>query len=871
MVRRMRLLVFLLTIAAWGVPAAAGMGAPYSYYTDLEDDWITLDADRSTAPKPLYPDPENIPVDYVEEKFPGGVWPAPIVPDYLQVGKAAPLSGLWGPVYPWCKENRITACASSWWPEPTGCSGSTCLWEPSIRLLTDAELGRRNRLLGRMTAAMDAQGARWVAPYISAVTAAGRHSGELRGFFEFYADWQSGLYPSLGKPYGGDAASWIAEKKDGTLNAHSPDYYCTDDRSLCLNRYRMSVCAHGWRDYLRMIARQSAEAGYEEVMLDNASVRVGDSIWDPDSGSLTRYDYGPFCATDWRTEYVPNYLRDFTFRKTMNLKLADVDAYDALGDHGPVDLADLPDGDPRWTEALRRFRIISMRNLLVRVAGGGQSRNAGFGTNANLGDAFHSALATADSAYWPDTGVTTVMVESTHSPGYSGLPEVGFGSDRHHSLVVDTPDDSRVARWGSHDETYWSMHIVNAPARGGTMLAVSLPRIVERGFPMDVKVRVLRGDVGEVALIARASRSGTPEVRAALDVRDGFAEGTVSLPAEGLYGWDVEWTAGGRRYRAPVEPQVATNAAELLAFSNTDAKFVFLDNIARYHPSTLDLLSAECLAFMGDCSPRYMHNNWPWRSTQSWARFRKERASLFEGATSFARVGAVYGFWGNNPLGVAHEHNPLDFNAAEHIMIEQGVPVEGLVDNLLSASDIADLDVVVLEGRALNLQPPVLDAMEGKTVYVSSPDVEVNGDPYATVIPSATVYQPEVRVGDTVILSDHERVAPAFWRLPGKAMVHLVNYNVTQPSMRDEGAVASVTAPATAPGGADTYRLNAEAVELRIRVPDPREYGSEVRAYVHYPNRTSVYLGTLPVSADGHIYPPLIDVPAYALIEITPG
>ena len=177
-------------------------------------------------------------------------------PDLLHIGKAVPITHLWGPVNLYGGENQYT-----------GGRGNTLSWQ-NIALLTPDALAQRIEHIRDTLAQYHAIGIGEITPYISYHTIAGDHGRRL-GFWKFYDEWAT--YEKWAGPQPPrDPFQWLAVDRngrflEGTCGGYSPDYFAP------LHRYRACITNPDWAEWQRRLMRMIAEVGYDGCFVDNTS------------------------------------------------------------------------------------------------------------------------------------------------------------------------------------------------------------------------------------------------------------------------------------------------------------------------------------------------------------------------------------------------------------------------------------------------------------------------------------------------------------------------------------------------------------------------------------------------------------------------
>ena len=175
-------------------------------------------------------------------------------PDMLHMGKAVPISHLWGPVRLYAGENQST-----------GGPKNTLSWE-NISLLDPQALEKRIEHIRRTVERYHALGIREIVPYISYHTLAGDHERRL-GFWKFYDQWDrysrwAGSRPSH-DPFDWLVVDTAGKLVPGSCGGYSPAYYAP------LHRYRACINHPDWAEWHRRLIRMIAGVGYDGCFVDN--------------------------------------------------------------------------------------------------------------------------------------------------------------------------------------------------------------------------------------------------------------------------------------------------------------------------------------------------------------------------------------------------------------------------------------------------------------------------------------------------------------------------------------------------------------------------------------------------------------------------
>ncbi len=285
-------------------------------------------------------------------------------PDLLHVGKAVPVSHLWGPTAMYAGENQ--------W---TGGPGHTLSWE-NIALISPQQLAERIETIRQTLRRYHEIGIPEIVPYISYHALAGDHEKRL-GFWKFYDQWDSYAQWVGPKPTH-DPVDWLVVDRQGKLvggscGGYSPDYFAP------LHRYRACIRHPDWIAWQRRLVRLVAEVGYDGCFVDNAST--------PD------HCYCRYCKAALPKFLQENRDLDWVRRLTKGLR----------ADQLTLDSPDVP------AELVRRFRLLYLRDYLAGLRAAGREVNPRFTIFPN-GNVIRECLTTGAES-------DRLMFESSYSPG----------------------------------------------------------------------------------------------------------------------------------------------------------------------------------------------------------------------------------------------------------------------------------------------------------------------------------------------------------------------------------------------------------------------------------------------------------------------
>ncbi|MBM4049541.1 MAG: hypothetical protein FJ279_30980, partial [Planctomycetes bacterium] len=174
-------------------------------------------------------------------------------PTLLHLGKDVPFNHGWGPVKALGGENQAYGHGES------------------IQRLTPDEVRERITGLKAMVDGLHKAGARWVTPYICAMTVNGDNERRT-GFWEFYDHWDD--YRPLGlcaKP-AADPFQWLQRTPEGKPRIYYGYNYPAEFYPPFKTNHRLAACwrTEGWRTWLCEVVRFAARCGHDGVFVDNA-------------------------------------------------------------------------------------------------------------------------------------------------------------------------------------------------------------------------------------------------------------------------------------------------------------------------------------------------------------------------------------------------------------------------------------------------------------------------------------------------------------------------------------------------------------------------------------------------------------------------
>jgi len=679
-------------------------------------------------------------------------------PDLLHVGKAAPITHLWGPIRLYQGENQYT-----------GGPGHTLSWE-NIALLSPDALAKRIATIRHTLRRYHAIGIPEIVPYISYHTLAGDHQ-KRKGFWEFYDKWHAYAEWAGPKPPR-DPFDWLAVDAKGkflpgSCGGYSPAYYAP------LHRYRACINHPDWAEWHRRLVRMIAEAGYDGCFVDNAH---------PDP-CFCRYCKALFRKFLDQSRDVP-----WVRRMTQGLDL------------GKLSL-DSPDAPP---ELVRRWRVLRTGDHLGMLREFGRKLKPGFTIFPNSGR--------IDECLQVGGRCDRLMFESTFSPGIACAGEPPETED---VTITVSPDPVKaktlVHRYELHDPTTWMEMRAD----------IVLPAKAQAGRPARIEVRIASvgaslqdEDAAEDFFLVL--RRGDAETRLPLEPK-GALGGTGSSrkprqpPATLAATWTPQapgrYTVGfGFRYTDDSHKETTrrlrldtltwgkvcrSHMANLLFAQHMQAKPIYLGYEARRKgwENVQELALAEMAAFSGGGG--FAGRGHP---QARYRAFFKKHPDLFDGWEPTAPAAVLYAYWGPNPL---NTHKPWPtVTIADHLAASHR-PFVALVDEYLPdrAAELARFRVVYLACHAYEMSEAQLAALRA---YAGSGGLVmrgvVDGEGQLTVNGRRVPWLADGGGGGPAARGWRELMAPtapiapadgrrknlrfALYRKGGRLALHAVNYNV---------------------------------------------------------------------------------------------
>lgn len=668
-------------------------------------------------------------------------------PDLLHVGKATPITHLWGPVRLYQGENQYT-----------GGPNHTLSWE-NIALLSPEALARRIETIRHTLRRYHAIGIPEIAPYISYHTIAGDHQ-KRKGFWEFYDRWDAYAKWAGPRPPR-DPFEWLAVDArgkflPGSCGGYSPLYYAP------LHRYRACINHPDWAEWHRRLVRMVAEVGYDGCFVDNSH---------PDP-CFCRH-----CRALFRKFLDQNHSLAWVRRLTKGLDFA------ALG-------LDSPEVPP---ELIRRWRVLRTGQHLGMLRQIGRKVKPGFTIFPNSGRINECLQVGAHC--------DRLMFESAFSPGIfcAGTPP-----QSEDVAIAASPDPVEP-------KTFVHRYELNDPTTWMEMQAdFVLPASVQAGTAARLEVRVasvgasLR-DEDAAEDFHLVLRCGDEATRVDLQPTGAIGgTGSSRKPSQPPATLAATWTprrpgrytiSFGFRYTDDSHPETTlrpwldkltwgivchTHMANLLFARRMEAKPIYLNYEARRSgwENVQELALAEMAAFSGGGGLAGRGE-----PQAEYRAFFKKYPELFDGWEPTADAAVLYAYWGPNPLDT-HKPWPRP-TIADHLGATHR-PFVALVDRFLpeKAATLARFRVIYLPSPAYETSETQLAALHdfarrGGHLVVTADKMLINGAPAEQRFVRWSWERP---VAPTASLAPNDGLRRnlrfALYRKGDRLALHAVNYNL---------------------------------------------------------------------------------------------
>lgn len=674
-------------------------------------------------------------------------------PDLLHMGKAVPISHLWGPTRMYAGENQ--------W---TGGPGHTLNWE-NIALITPQQVAERVENIRQTLRRYHAIGIPEITPYISYHTLAGDHEKRL-GFWKFYDQWDAYAKWAGPKPKH-DPTDWLVVDRQGKLmggscGGYSPDYFAP------LHRYRACIRHPDWLAWQQRLVRMVVEVGYDGCFVDNPSI--------PDDC------YCRYCKAAFQ-EFLPkNRDVDWVRRLTAGLPI----------DKLALDSPDVP------KELVLRFRLLYLRDYLGSLRAAGREINPRFTIFPN-GNVINECLTTGALS-------DRLMFESSYTPGILTADDAPESENVSIAATADSRESKRVTHRLNLDD---ASHAIEMQAE------ISLPTVVQTGRPASIQVKVLTvggspkdNDAAEEFHLLFSDGKGGPAAR--LDLTPHMILGASSPNGKGTRPPAVlqaEWTpqqagqytlslgftytdSGHVRLFRKVAPLVLnkvcrTHMASQLFAQHMRARQIFLGYEAsrKGFDNAQELSLAEMAAFSGGGG--FSSRGQP---QAKYRAFFKKHPELFSGWQMTAPAAVMYSLWGPNPLNYLRV---VTQPTIHEYLAETHRPYVSLIDARLpeTASPLAQFRAIYLQSPGYEMSERQLDALRkyatsGGRIVLANAKITLNGKPAQEMLSRAAVSlwnakQPVVAT-EPIAATDGRRrnVRFALYRQGDRLALHAVNYNV---------------------------------------------------------------------------------------------
>lgn len=787
----------LLTTAQLASAAFTRSSVPFIYVINYGDRWIT--------------NPEAAQVFGNEP------------PDVLHIGKAVPVTHLWGPIPYMAGENQST-----------GGRGHT-LDRDAIRLLTPEELEVKIEQITSAVARLHDAGIPAVMPYICHMTMAGDHETR-EGLWAFYDRWDDyarwlGPRPPTGP------TDWILKDTKGKRidvgYGYTPPYFDP------LHRYGACPNNPSWNQFSAAIVRLIAQCGYDGVFVDNSGGIGGDGC-----------GHCQAAFAKWMEEHFDQ----ATLRR-------------ACGDDaGEVSLA-----NPALAPIRDRWHATVIRDRLNMLREAGREIHPKFQIFPNVGR-FQRAIPLGD-------GCDLLMFESTKPAGClvhgevpadpEALIHVAAGAELNMATMrYDVNhEDARVEVLA--DVTYPQ----NCPPGREVEFVVKVLQVGMSDRDNDVLrdmallvTHMASGEVSQVALspgIPLGHPAGGPGTRRP----PVLLRGTWTPRHKGPHTADVTY-----RYADPAPFVQVTdrlglgnvyrvNLGGLSATYNSRSKMIGLSYIhgRRGWETVRELAIAEGAA-----------NGGRWavdaggEPQKKYSRFFREHGQVAAGLVPYGDVTLLYAYWGGNPGSIGRANTP--HTVAEHLSA-QHVLYRSLVDRDLEAGDLtpAKGHTLVLVTRHYDLNGQQIAVVQdfvrqGGQLVLEHPDTRIGFMPIAEVLGASAEdalawdWRNAPSLGPALLPSRGRLrgvrctafIDPA--PKPRRMVLHAVNYNIT---VLDEkpGVVTPMA-------------------DLAPRIPLPADW-TGARAVLYDPDHDAPREIDCTVT-DGMAVVPLPTLKVYQMLELTP-
>lgn len=694
-------------------------------------------------------------------------------PDLLHMGKATPITHLWGPIRLLRGENQYT-----------GGPGHTLSWE-NIELLSPEALAQRIELIRTTLARYHQAGIAQIVPYISYHTLAGDHEKRL-GFWKFYDQWDQYAQWAGPRPKH-DPFDWLVVDRQGqfvggSCGGYSPDYFAP------LHRYRACINHPDWAEWHRRLIRSIAEVGYDGCFVDNTH---------PDDC------YCRYCRA-WFRQFLQHHadlpwVRRFTEgRDTSNWQL---------------DSPEVP------AELVRRARLFRTSQYLEELRQVGRRIHPRFVIFPN-GNNIHTCLPLGLHCDYN-------MFESTYSPGIMAFDE--FSSpDRLTIVVADNIQPlSRVSvpysvmdsalfielqaqisfspRIRSGQKAIFQVEVLNVGSSGSDGdWAEGFHVVLEEMHSKEV----VRLDLSPKRIVGGSSRRpGTPGQDSQPPVRM-RAEWTPRQAGTYAVGLGFCYTDESHLATTNKRPYVVWGESHLRPFCRThvgtllyaqymqEARAIFLGYEARRKgwENVMELGLAEMAAFSGGGG---FAASGPVQA--KYRKFFKRYPALYAGWQMGGRDAVLLAWWGGNPLNYLR---PLSQKPIHEVLSSTHRPMSVLVDATFPTDpkELTAFQTLSLEAPDYDLsesqQKAILEYVrQGGWLIVAHPQVAWNGRPVCESL-GISPSQPDRQIGQgrAILWNDAQaifRSAPigpqdgrranlrfALYQKEEQLALHVVNYNV---------------------------------------------------------------------------------------------
>jgi len=679
-------------------------------------------------------------------------------PDLLHIGKAVPVTHLWGPIPLMAGENQYT-----------GGPGHT-LDRNAIRLLTPEELEQKIKEITTAVERLHRAGIKLVMPYICFFTIAGDHESR-EGLWKFYDHWDE-YAKWLGPKPPTDPTDWIT--KDATGKRIDSPYGFTPPYFAPLHRYSACPNNPSWNQFSIAIVKLIAKCGYDGVFVDNSTLG------------------GDGCSHC-----------EAAFKKWVNENFDKATLKRACG---VEDVGDITLGNPNLKFILWRWHTAVIRDRLAMLRKAGAEVKPGFQTFANVGN-YQRVLALGD-------GCDFFMFEDIEPPGCLVEGDLPPQPD---ALITVAPD-VRLAMTSMeynarHASTFSEVTAVvhyprTCPLGQQVEITVKVLTVGDSNLDSDcleeMTVRLTHLESGKYEEIRLSPQIGVGDPKTVPGAKRPPVDlkGTWMPSMAGFYAIDLTYRYTDREHldvanrtlisdRLSLGNPYRVNLGGLAYTYNSRCKVIGL--MKKVNNKGWENVQELALAEGAANGGRYAIQSSGEPQKKYWKFFR-QHGEVMAGLVPYGSVILLYSYWGGNPgeIGRATTLTIQEYLSAQHILFH------GLVDRDMEASDLtpAKGKTLILVCRHYDLTDSQIKALKefvtnGGKLILEHADTKINFTPLNEVLGTAS---------KKAILWDWKKppmLAPALCssegRLrgvrftafidpspkPRRLVLHVLNYNVS--------------------------------------------------------------------------------------------